>query len=712
MTLFKIKFRIVKSEFLKLSRRTMSGKNSNFQRTRTSIKPNIQKCAFCSSTKWASDGAGGYVCEFGHRNESAEEFAELQDESRKKRSKKKSDVEPENRPPTKKELKKSKVYHGGKGLYIYVVALQYILRRQVKVMVDDIKCPQELEQVVRHLWILYINKANHLPFPEIWLDDSGKIRPETEVIGETDNVDGEDEEENLERLLLIPEDETFEFEHQDEHTENDEFGETTAAGVDSSTKINPKTKLSRNSNMILQGLRLNLVLLYLGCVYLRQPILFIDIYRWANKNRIPYFTSRSLLPDDIKLRIGQYLEYFSPMFLGSLWNFRIITKRILTMYQEKYKITFPELNGPLILYRFVRDLFLPVEFYVIAKELGNLINLKIRIPAIGDADPLPESKLMALVIIVAKMVYGLDGRPRIPIERDQFSWYFPTLDKWFAALQEGEANNFKREFPINIYEWHEYSETHPDEYIKIAAKHLRDDERYIPTDEWVVNPSGLKRSKELSSFFRKMQLDEKRPNESPQNHNQSSSSFENLDRENSKTYNQSNDDEFSTIQEQIRKHLFDMDPNYLTNKYRSIWEHKDQSETNNERPTNQQPYNTEDDLMSENDQGNYQHKGKYPDTAKVENQSGRATANSRPLTIGQEYNSYDYSYVKRNTKTDWAESYEEVMGEYQEDYKRLLMYAAEKLGIHIVEMGNAVVKVEKLMYIRGKKTGILPLKVG
>ena len=115
------------------------------------------------------------------------------------------------------------------------------------------------------------------------------------------------------------------------------------------------------------------------------------------------------------------------------------------MYQ-RYKVFTPDLNAAPVLWRAVRNLcgtrkpftFLllessiglshPATLYILAKKLARVLSVPLslhrslatHLKRTRKRDPnwhkhddaIPEVALSALVIVVLKMVYGLDGKPR------------------------------------------------------------------------------------------------------------------------------------------------------------------------------------------------------------------------------------------------------------------------------------------------------------
>ncbi|CAG8490441.1 776_t:CDS:10 [Ambispora gerdemannii] len=409
-----------------------------------SRKQKKRECSYCGLTARIPDGVGGFMCPRGHRDERLQvqvgedtDFLVHGSERRKKRTKE----------PDKNEKAKLTVpYFGDKKIYVYSVSLQHVLRHQVRIMIENMNCPPEYERVIRHLWTLFINASN-IKFPQDWVDEHGKIRNNYK---KDDIAVDDDEDEDLERLLTLqkPLDES---EGGDGALDNVEDLVKENGDSDEDDKDKKEGKRRRKPRKIFPEMNVNLSILYLGCVWLRQPILLADIIKWANSDRIPYFSARTLLPKSLRVRLDRYNRSFEPIIMRNMHHFENIVTKLVTVYNSHYGISFPEINMPPILYRFVREFLLPVEFYPIAKELGNLVGLDLSVSGYMVRHySNPGPKLMGLLVIVTKLIYGLDGQERIPSEKDQFAKFFPSKEKWFAALRKRCAHKFKVNLPTNL----------------------------------------------------------------------------------------------------------------------------------------------------------------------------------------------------------------------------------------------------------------------
>ncbi|CAJ0843922.1 14409_t:CDS:10, partial [Entrophospora sp. SA101] len=201
---------------------------------------------------------------------------------------------------------------------------------------------------------------------------------------------------------------------------------------------------------------------------------------WVLSKELPYLNIRKDLPDSIKLHLGlSRLKTFEPSDLVPCSTLHKLEYSFTQVYKLHYGIIFPEINMPLILYQYIRDLVLPVEFYVITKELGQLLNINLY-PDQTFQSNRPVVILMALLVIVIKIVYGLDDESRIPNKYDKFMYYLPTFDQWVKKLGEVQQNLSDNRIPWEYTDLKEWINKSPDTYVKYCDDFFQEKNRFAP----------------------------------------------------------------------------------------------------------------------------------------------------------------------------------------------------------------------------------------
>ena len=93
--------------------------------------------------------------------------------------------------------------------------------------------------------------------------------------------------------------------------------------------------------------------------------------------------------------------------------------------------------------------------YILTKKLSHVISLTLALhrslsPTLKRIKPLDpeyhkldnapvEVSLSAAIIVVLKIIYGLDGRKRTPVDKDDPACAMPSFKEWMEALRKMET---------------------------------------------------------------------------------------------------------------------------------------------------------------------------------------------------------------------------------------------------------------------------------
>ncbi|PQE21381.1 hypothetical protein CJF30_00008263 [Rutstroemia sp. NJR-2017a BBW] len=125
------------------------------------------------------------------------------------------------------------------------------------------------------------------------------------------------------------------------------------------------------------------------------------------------------IPKEMKVRLPAHyhsaLEIHSPL---NAYRVHQSVLEMITFYNVSFEMVFPPLNHRLLLYKFTRDLGLPVDIYVGVKCLAELLGYDFSYPIhnrrlYGTAG-YPEFQLMSLVVIATKLSQPFDDVVRLP----------------------------------------------------------------------------------------------------------------------------------------------------------------------------------------------------------------------------------------------------------------------------------------------------------
>ncbi|CAO1622472.1 unnamed protein product [Sympodiomycopsis kandeliae] len=243
----------------------------------------------------------------------------------------------------------------------------------------------------------------------------------------------------------------------------------------SSRSENAFTK-ERKRMVSMDPMNVLICIIYLSLITARVPILWGDIHRLLSSNRIPYLSVTQLLPGSMIAKLPENeLRKIEMESVPNIITLQERTSRLaadLTARFPSANVQFPELNAAPVVWRLIKDMGLPPTFYEPTRSLLTYLSIPLAVvPDLSVSDPwsllggvqenangesvstswaLPPmggrmrnnmtpphatrcSVILAAIIILAKMRFGLDDKLRInhsidpPID-------VPCLDRWLNAL--------------------------------------------------------------------------------------------------------------------------------------------------------------------------------------------------------------------------------------------------------------------------------------
>lgn len=237
-------------------------------------------------------------------------------------------------------------------------------------LIQEKGLPAELETVVQDLWTLRILQLGH------------KIRNESQDSGPS---------------------QVFSTRESETEAEDDPFV------IQSRTK-----KLQENPTLIDC-----LALCYLGTLTLRLPVTPGDIYTWTTEEDMPYLNAIRLISQPMRNRLpATYHSAFSPYSLLNLKRFYNAYANLLAGFELKYSIAWPALNVPVLLFRYLKDLALPLELYDATIRLGEKLQYDFALYVSPrqklNVASLPEARLISCLVVCVKLIFPFDDTKRHP----------------------------------------------------------------------------------------------------------------------------------------------------------------------------------------------------------------------------------------------------------------------------------------------------------
>lgn len=162
-----------------------------------------------------------------------------------------------------------------------------------------------------------------------------------------------------------------------------------------------------------------LALCYLGILTLRLPITPGDIYHWATEGKLAYRGAIKHLPLPMRDRLPpSYHATLNPNALLKYKRFYAAVTDLQISFTNDHKISWVPLNHRLLLFRYLKELALPLEVYDVTIRLSKLLNYDFvlhqdREKRLGIRH-LPEAQLASCLVVCVKLLYPLDDNERHP----------------------------------------------------------------------------------------------------------------------------------------------------------------------------------------------------------------------------------------------------------------------------------------------------------
>ncbi|KAJ5121987.1 hypothetical protein N7526_008924 [Penicillium atrosanguineum] len=306
-------------------------------------------------------------------------------------------------------------------------AYQLILWKQCDALVNDHGFPEEFEAVVRDLWAL-------------------RLQGFTLRI----NASADDEDDESEREVFSSQ----------------------AADTDESDDLGFKAR-----GKYLQWPRMldTVGLCYLAALLMRLPICVSDFYHLIIRQEIPYIRAVRSVPRDMRDKLPpELISLIDLVHLPKAEQIHTGCRDLVIYYQRRFEIALPPLNSPLILYRHIKRLAIPIDVYDTVKTLQQLIDFNFTYPSVlesqkrRDSLKLPEVQLVVLLVISTKLIFPFDDVKRYTASHrepatqtmDWSRWAYNQ--KWFEHLSMAQDDKLDKETLIRVND-HDVLQMEPDQ---------------------------------------------------------------------------------------------------------------------------------------------------------------------------------------------------------------------------------------------------------
>lgn len=484
------------------------------------------RCSQCGSRRFRRDPNSGFVvCREGHilqgfREEEAHDDQDFVALGQRRQVRKGG--------RSRKAKERKEVWKDGRARFLGFECLQLILRLQLKALrLEWPQLPPEVGAIARDLWALYVSTFRDLtasPYDENFdfvVEQIRVARDETELPrrsrsrshsrnwGIVERARQLEEEQSKGRAQTSQEEARLEQELREMAGIPERTTGTESPMAGSPAQMPPSIRFPRSRKNF--GPLVTLVtILYLALITARVPVMWSDLRVLIAAGKIPYLSVIQVLPSAMTAKLSKdEIRKLDEEDLPTVTSLQECTSQLALQLNRRFNVQFPELNVAAVLWRCVRSIGLPPTFYQPAISICNFVGLPLTaVPQAAVSDPwsllgclnehtarthdrqrilppLPSrfslgqggpavsrcTIIMAALILVAKMEYGLDdfARHQDPPSSVESPVGTPSFELWVQALSE--AANDRCDDPLFAFELTKHPADLSDQAIDALLDH-------------------------------------------------------------------------------------------------------------------------------------------------------------------------------------------------------------------------------------------------
>lgn len=182
-----------------------------------------------------------------------------------------------------------------------------------------------------------------------------------------------------------------------------------------------------------------LVICYIGTLLMRIPLTVVDLISRVDHGELLYYRAAREVPGNLRERLpGEFQVLLEPQTIlqASTLHHRILD--LCVLLNGEFGMVIPAVNHPLILYRWMQALALPIEVYAATQRLARILDVDFTL-RLGDKTNssrvlrYPEVQLMSLLVVSTKLFFPIDDIDRHPVSANDLSALQMDWQEWAAA---------------------------------------------------------------------------------------------------------------------------------------------------------------------------------------------------------------------------------------------------------------------------------------
>lgn len=178
-----------------------------------------------------------------------------------------------------------------------------------------------------------------------------------------------------------------------------------------------------------------LALCNIGTLLLRMPLTVADFYRWTRDGKLLFYRASHEIPFEMRERLPpSYKHLLEPQELLRAELYQQNVLDMFTRFHTEVGMEPPRVNVPLICYRWMKELVLPVAVFAGTQRLGKALEVDIKFDIMRTNTRVvfryPEAQLMALLVVATKLLFPMEVKHfRTPTSNDLSAVFF-HWDEW------------------------------------------------------------------------------------------------------------------------------------------------------------------------------------------------------------------------------------------------------------------------------------------
>lgn len=182
-----------------------------------------------------------------------------------------------------------------------------------------------------------------------------------------------------------------------------------------------------------------LVICYIGTLLMRIPFTVVDLISRVDNGELLYYRAAKEVPGNLRERLpGEFQVLLEPQTIlqASSLHHRILD--LCVLLNAEFGMVIPAVNHPLILYRWMQALTLPIEVYAATQRLARILDIDFTLQLGGKTNSsrvlrYPEVQLMSLLVVSTKLFFPIDDIDRHPVSANDLSALQMDWQEWAVA---------------------------------------------------------------------------------------------------------------------------------------------------------------------------------------------------------------------------------------------------------------------------------------